>query len=277
MAYGRRYGYRRYYRRRRPVRRVPIKRTTKFARRRLSPFRRMARKGPQQSSYKHLPRLVGPSSAVEPALGLPFRTVRLRYSEMYTLTAAGTVGNYWGFRINSLYDPDYSFGGHQPMGRDQWAALYNEYRIRRWFCNITLANQSDHVVRVVTLFSDSTTDLPFATSTSPTSAEVAALVEQRSPQFGHRISMLGATETHNYNYPSRKNESRFVDLKDMLKFHGENFDEQWISIGNNPVYPMYFFMFIMPEDMSTVGSSVRFNVTMSFDTEFKGQQVQALN
>lgn len=33
------------------------------------------------------------------------------------------------FRANSVYDPDYALGGHQLMGFDQWAALYNHYRV----------------------------------------------------------------------------------------------------------------------------------------------------
>lgn len=42
--------------------------------------------------------------------------------------SAGTAGTY-AFRANSIYDPDLSGAGHQPMGRDVWASLYNHYLV----------------------------------------------------------------------------------------------------------------------------------------------------
>lgn len=33
------------------------------------------------------------------------------------------------FRINSLYDPEYAVGGHQPLGFDQWSVFYNKYLV----------------------------------------------------------------------------------------------------------------------------------------------------
>ncbi len=32
-------------------------------------------------------------------------------------------------RLNSLYDPDLSGVGSQPVGFDQWSAFYNRYRV----------------------------------------------------------------------------------------------------------------------------------------------------
>lgn len=33
------------------------------------------------------------------------------------------------FRINSLYDPEFSVGGHQPLGFDEWSVFYNKYLV----------------------------------------------------------------------------------------------------------------------------------------------------
>jgi len=33
------------------------------------------------------------------------------------------------FRLNSIFDPDYTYTGHQPYFRDQLAALYNTYKV----------------------------------------------------------------------------------------------------------------------------------------------------
>lgn len=32
-------------------------------------------------------------------------------------------------RLNSLFDPEYPIGGHQPRGYDQWSTMYNKYLV----------------------------------------------------------------------------------------------------------------------------------------------------
>jgi len=36
---------------------------------------------------------------------------------------------YWQWRLNSLYDPDFTGSGSQPTTFDQWMALYDRYRV----------------------------------------------------------------------------------------------------------------------------------------------------
>lgn len=53
----------------------------------------------------------------------------LRYSITINLDpTAGQVASHV-FRSNSIFDPDYTATGHQPYGFDQYAALYNHYRV----------------------------------------------------------------------------------------------------------------------------------------------------
>ncbi len=54
---------------------------------------------------------------------------KLVYSDDFVITAGGggaTLGRQ-NFRGNSIFDPDQSGAGHQPLGRDQWVAFYNKY------------------------------------------------------------------------------------------------------------------------------------------------------
>lgn len=46
------------------------------------------------------------------------------------------------FRLNSVYDPDLSGTGNQPVGFDQWAAFYNKYRVLSTDVEIRLENRS---------------------------------------------------------------------------------------------------------------------------------------
>lgn len=36
-------------------------------------------------------------------------------------------GTEWVFRLNSLFDPDFTYTGHQPYGFDQLASIYGQY------------------------------------------------------------------------------------------------------------------------------------------------------
>lgn len=52
--------------------------------------------------------------------------IKLRYSEDINLNAGTSLG-YYDFRANSIYDPNLSGTGHQPLGHDQWAYFYDHY------------------------------------------------------------------------------------------------------------------------------------------------------
>ncbi len=58
-------------------------------------------------------------------------TVKMKYVETIDLntTATGIASNL--FRLNSIYDPNYTGSGHQPTGHDQWAYFYQYYRVLR--------------------------------------------------------------------------------------------------------------------------------------------------
>ncbi len=57
------------------------------------------------------------------------RTVRLRYvSEVNLNPISNSIAAYY-FRANSLFDPDFTSTGHQPMGFDQIALGYDHYTV----------------------------------------------------------------------------------------------------------------------------------------------------
>lgn len=53
--------------------------------------------------------------------------VKLRYVDSFPLTSTTGGITSTTFRMNSLFDPDFTYTGHQPYGFDQWAALYTTY------------------------------------------------------------------------------------------------------------------------------------------------------
>lgn len=63
-------------------------------------------------------------------LGFPkSRLAKLRYVDQVRLEPGLASQLTHSFRANSLFDPDYSGVGHQPMYFDQFSALYNHYTV----------------------------------------------------------------------------------------------------------------------------------------------------
>lgn len=60
----------------------------------------------------------------------PDRTiVKMKYSQFNQLTAAVNPFAVQIYRGNSIFDPDQTGIGHQALGHDQWANLYEAYRV----------------------------------------------------------------------------------------------------------------------------------------------------
>lgn len=57
--------------------------------------------------------------------------VKMRYAEVVSLNAGIGTSASWLFRANSIFDPDYSGVGHQPMGHDEWATFYGHYVVSK--------------------------------------------------------------------------------------------------------------------------------------------------
>lgn len=55
----------------------------------------------------------------------------------------GSIGAVHQYRLNSLYDPDATIGGHQPQGFDQMAAIYMKYNVYKTHVKIRILNATD--------------------------------------------------------------------------------------------------------------------------------------
>lgn len=79
-----------------------------------------------------------------PRTGIASRVVTcLKYHQRLNLSLTGAVANDYIFRLNSLFDPDYTSAGHQPMYFDQLAAIYNKYKVFKTSWVIKMIVSSD--------------------------------------------------------------------------------------------------------------------------------------
>jgi hypothetical protein len=68
----------------------------------------------------------------------PWLEAPMRYGDSFILTVLSfSVADYI-FRANSLFDPDRTSGGHQPLGYDQLTPSYNRYRVDKFDWKISL-------------------------------------------------------------------------------------------------------------------------------------------
>lgn len=80
--------------------------------------------------------------------------VKHKYAQSVRISTSGGVTGLYQFNLNSIFDPDRTGIGHQPYGRDQYAALYNRYRVFNCSYRITgidvLNNQAVSLVAIPT-------------------------------------------------------------------------------------------------------------------------------
>lgn len=79
------------------------------------------------------------SLAMQKGIIAPRRRVTLPFFEATIGTPpvlVDSVTTVQSYRLNSCFDPRYAIGGAQPMGFDQWAAMYKRYTVVS--CSITV-------------------------------------------------------------------------------------------------------------------------------------------
>lgn len=107
----------------------------------------------------------------------PSKLVRMRYVDQLSLNAGiGAIAGHT-FRANSIFDPDQSGAGHQPMGHDQWTTFYNHYVVLGSKITVTFSNEDsgDPMLAGVLLNDDTTL----------TSSSVTSIIENGKGRYCH--------------------------------------------------------------------------------------------
>jgi len=75
--------------------------------------------------------------------------VSFHYAETISVTNTGSLANDYLFNLNSLYDPNRTGTGHQPLGYDTWTTFYNKYRVDS--CDVIIEPLSTSSATAITL------------------------------------------------------------------------------------------------------------------------------
>lgn len=73
----------------------------------------------------------------------PRYPTKLHYFDIGTINAASTLLGTYGYRLNGLFDPDFTGTGIQPLYFDQMAALYSKYRVYAVDVIVEMSNETE--------------------------------------------------------------------------------------------------------------------------------------
>jgi hypothetical protein len=175
---------------------------------------------------------------------------RLRYADSYTLTSSVGAVAKQTMLINSLFDPDSTGGGHQPLYRDTFAGLYNHYAVISARATVTFVSNTASVPMLCgAVFDDDTT----------TSTTYYVLIEQSK---GVHAMIAGSTG-------SLSRETLHVEwsAKEFLGIDPFASEQYKTPVGSNPTELTSLLLWSAPADGSTTSSTTML-ISIEFDVHW---------
>lgn len=168
------------------------------------------------------------------------RFAKLRYVYSGTISSVlGGIGTQY-FRANSIYDPDYTGLGGQPMGHDTYEALYDKYIVVGSKLSVDWSNTQANDGKYNMVVGNFLTDTPTYPYTTYTGA-----IEAKKGNYRNIIFQRNSVRTKSYF--STKKYFNIKDVKDNVGVYGALF-------GANPQEPAYFLLWAQSKDGSTSNS-----------------------
>lgn len=176
---------------------------------------------------------------------------KLRYVTRGTLNPPAAGNAFHFFRANSVFDPDYSIGGHQPMGFDQYAALYNEYTVLGSRIKYTILPTGSPYQMSLALQHGSGTG---------TLLSVDTMAERKEVKSRLIAGVETSAQVLTMNY-SAKHFEGVTNVKDD--------DDQSALTNTNPVNDPLFVCLLGPADGSADAPSANYMVELEYIVRFK--------
>lgn len=183
--------------------------------------------------------------------------VKLNYVDNLNLTDNVPRLQYT-FRGNSLFDPDYTGTGHQPMYFDQYAAIYNVYRVTG--CSITVDCINAQGLSGCYFVCFPNTEIGTLTS-------VSLALEQSKARSAHILPIAGGGPAFTYKQYCSTREACGL-IKGEL-----NDDSLSATVGNNPTQVWYWNLFWNTTDNAsdcTVNAIVKLTYYVQFSDKKPG-------
>ena len=197
--------------------------------------------------------------------------VKMPYVGIFSL-AAGVAFADHTWNLTSIQDPDVTGGGHQPRGRDQWATMYEFYRVKNVHvrvegCNLAQDQTSSAVQVVGSCVGD--------TSTGALNLEDVLESPYANGWLANhwKVIQRGGVSIGGNRYVRSRN-FNIDKWRSIIFSSGANpdFDDLYTAIGSSPtLYNVYFSVY----SGATTGIEVveyEFIIKLTYDVELRFPQ-----
>lgn len=169
----------------------------------------------------------------------------LSYSQQATYNSPQSLYFVKSWRVLSLYDPDTSVGGGQPLGFDLLCpTFYQRYMVNRFRISGWVSNQSGGAKPIVVAFM-------FTPTASPSITTVEELMAQPHTRY---VTIPGPTAAPG-TYPTRRVSTGWIRPSHLLGRRPDN-DTDSSLYNNNPTQELYCHLYIGTLDGSLGASFI---------------------
>jgi hypothetical protein len=222
----------------------------------------------------------------------PMKVVKLPYYfQRHIVQGPGLLASHQ-FRINSLYDPDLTGGGHQPLGRDTYSAIYDYYKVLETHVHVTHVS-TQYVTGTVSKTSDSVLTDANGGSAYMAPAYVGGMLDvtatpPNSLTEWQEVSQVTSNSQCRFTPPqrfervgSRKNTTVYYNMKwtpDMFDtaILNEATMDTWTPVGSNPQNINYFSNIVFNSNSSSNDIIYSLEVKIMFLVAFKNVKRELL-
>jgi len=178
----------------------------------------------------------------------------LRYSDIgITLNpGVGSTATH-SFNCNGLYDPDYTSTGHQPLGFDQYMALYNKYQVIGSKITVQVRSLDSSYTHIVGIYQSDSTSASIVMSRLMEQGKMKWDVLVPYSQNGHKVLTL----TSNFSLKAVTEGSNLLG-EDLLEGNS----------GTNPTRSFYYHIVAYGDGGNDTTGVYISNVTIDYITVF---------
>lgn len=183
-----------------------------------------------------------------------------KYVDRLVLNTVSGLVHRQVYRGNSMYDPDYTGAGHQPLGRDSIAALYGLYRVYgssikiRYMSTDTSAAGAQEIAL-----------LPSINASSLTSTDPQTLAENPRAKFMIASAVGDPSQQHLFHYMSTKQILGDSYMKGQTTAATD---------GTNPASEFFWIITTQTVDESTTAAAYLY-VDIVYYVEWFGRKAQS--
>jgi len=200
------------------------------------------------------------------------KVVILPFAQYHYFACAVGVTAPQQYKINSIYDPDLTGAGNQPLGRDTWAGIYNYYKVLETYIELSVTELTDDSTgatgtnqqpSLVTWMADLTAAPP--STRDALIMTVMANANNQQQKFGPLvvsdiINGRGSKTKHfKYKWDASQFDTSILD----------NGKDEWTPVGGDPDVQNYFSVIYYNPNSLSATRPVLINIQISYLTAFK--------